>query len=987
MKPLRLELTAFGSYPGTEVVDFTVLAPRGLFVVTGPTGTGKTTIFDAMCFALYGVMPRKGAGEARSHHADAAAETVVRFEFECDGVRYTATRTPEYERPARRGGGVVKQNASVLIVRHEADGATTELAASVRAANAVSEELLGLDPAQFQRVVLLPQGDVAQFLNADSKAREELLGQLFGGQIYDALANELARRSTDLERAFRDVEVALKEQLATAGRQVERLEELLGLEPAETDDDSAPSVDARDRLGARLAATEAGCAALALRSTELREESTVAALASQRDVDLATRFDEHAGATERVAELEQRRPAIVAAAAEAERSAATRPVLAAAARSAQLAEQLAAARTARHALRHELDASFAELGVMPAPQTVAEMTATRTRARLDQDTRRAMLTALRTATEEHDAAIIHRDERRRALEQFDSDLANAEERERSIRARLSALEPALVDVGSLTARIAELDELIGHRRRVEVLGEQVVAAQVAAEAAASHHRELFARFVATEAPRLAQQLVPGEPCAVCGSTEHPRPATAGDDQPTSFDDVTAAAELRDGRERARNDLEKELEKVVGRLGEHASSSVDELQANRDIADAASTAAAQARDEHAELTDDLRALGPHLDELRTERARVDEQVLAAGRSVAATADVLTQARTAADGIDEAALASVDRLLDRLDTLCADAPSRDEELTRAETNEDAAGRALAEALDASPFATVDEARAAALDVDEESRRQEAARGLDKELESLAVVVQTLLGQGVPDQRPDVEASRRRADEAAEVASAAGAAAASAGSLRAEAQRSLDEHDRQLEQAGAAAAAATAAKLAHKVCSSGGALRMSLQRWVLAQELDRVTAAANVHLARMTSGRYSLRRQLGVADARRASGLELEVLDAHTGRPRSTSSLSGGEQFQASLALALGLADVVSHGGAASGRVFEALFVDEGFGSLDQDALRDAIDTLHQLRATGRMVGAITHVEAMKQELHPGIEVHRRSDGRGSTLIVNP
>lgn len=165
------------------------------------------------------------------------------------------------------------------------------------------------------------------------------------------------------------------------------------------------------------------------------------------------------------------------------------------------------------------------------------------------------------------------------------------------------------------------------------------------------------------------------------------------------------------------------------------------------------------------------------------------------------------------------------------------------------------------------------------------------------------------------------------------------------------------------------------------------MPLRRWVLGRELDRVTAAANVHLARLTGDHYALRRAQEATDGRRAFGLDLEVLDAQTGRPRSPRSLSGGEQFQASLALALGLADVVSHGGTASGRRFEALFVDEGFGSLDPDALDEAIEALHQLHATGRMVGAITHVEAMKQQLHVGIEVRRREDGRGSTLVVQP
>ena len=165
------------------------------------------------------------------------------------------------------------------------------------------------------------------------------------------------------------------------------------------------------------------------------------------------------------------------------------------------------------------------------------------------------------------------------------------------------------------------------------------------------------------------------------------------------------------------------------------------------------------------------------------------------------------------------------------------------------------------------------------------------------------------------------------------------------------------------------------------------MSLRRWVLARELDQVTNAANVHLRRMTASRFSLERADPSEDGRTTTGLDLRVRDANHGRTRATTSLSGGEQFQASLSLALGLADVVSLGGAGSGKQFEALFVDEGFGSLDPNALEEAIAALHQLQSSGRMVGAITHVEAMKQQLHVGIEVTRFAEGSGSTLVVHP
>ncbi len=998
MKPLRIEFEAFGSYPGRVEVDFTVLAQRGLFVVTGPTGTGKTTIFDAMCFALYGVMPRKGAGEVRSHHADAAAETVVRFDFECDGVRYTATRSPEYERPAKRGGKTTLERAQAQLVRHHDDGTTTSVATKVRAVTDECARLLGLGAEQFQRVVLLPQGEVARFLSASSDERGELLGTLFGGAVYDGLVDELRQQSIAWERSVADSTAVLEGKLDTAEQQIGRLDELLGLEPPEPDTpepdtpgpdtpDSTTSADRRSVLVARLAASEPVRQGLVARAGELKDRATAATQQHRLDEAAADRFDQYAVVVARRDELDQQRPAVEAAEAQAILSARARPVATAADHLVRSAQQLATARSQREALQEQLDAAFGEGGIAPAPPSLAEMTTAVAALRADLERRRQALTALDQAVAALEHETGRRDQLRNDLRRVDDELAAAGDRSAAIRARLDTLAPLLVDRAALARRIEALTELVGQRRGLDALRVKADAAATAAAAATAHHAELLARFVATEAPRLATQLVPGEPCAVCGSTEHPRPAAADDREPTSFDDVDAAAQHRERCEGERNRLQQELSVVADRLGEHRASSVAELQMQRDAAVTALDQADAAHAEHDELTTELAQLDNEIARLGVEGSGVRGQLHELDQVVTTRADELEVARSAAAGIDPVELERVGGVTAKLDALCAEVPGRDQALIAADATAGAAESALAAAIADGSFGAVDEARAALLEPDDEQHRREAAGRLRDELVGLDGSVRMLLEQGVPDVRPDTEATGRAAAEATAAAAVAAERAVRAGSLHDEAHRSLADHQRLLGESGQLRARADAAQRAYRVCAHGGQLRMPLRRWVLAQELDRVTAAANVHLARMTAGRYSLQRQIGVLDKRKSSGLELEVLDAHTGRPRSTSSLSGGEQFQASLALALGLADVVSHGGNASGRRFEALFVDEGFGSLDQDALRDAIDTLHQLQATGRMVGAITHVEAMKQELHVGIEVVRRPDGRGSTLVVNP
>ena len=305
----------------------------------------------------------------------------------------------------------------------------------------------------------------------------------------------------------------------------------------------------------------------------------------------------------------------------------------------------------------------------------------------------------------------------------------------------------------------------------------------------------------------------------------------------------------------------------------------------------------------------------------------------------------------------------------------------ELEQASTSHRDACDSLAASLAASGYSTEAQAGSAAVSADQDAELEAAVQAWDERWSAASNALATLEQLGVPSVRPEAEALASAASVAAAAHRDAVAAHTTASNALDAAGTSLAQSQREAADSAEVRAQRDVAAVAFKTCNGEAAVRVKLEAWVLAAELERVTAAANVHLSLMSKGRYHLAR------SGEKGALNLEVFDTHTGRARVPATLSGGEQFQASLALALGLADVVSHGGTASGKRFEALFVDEGFGSLDPQALDQAIEALLMIQQGGRMVGAITHVEAMKERLHVGIEVSPKPDGKGSTLTVNP
>ncbi len=981
MKPIAVAFAAFGSYPGSVVVDFTSLAARGLFVVTGDTGTGKSTIFDAMSFALFGKMPSKDGGDIRSHHATSSIDTFAKFTFEVDGVEYTAERSPSYLRPKKTGHGATPQSASQLLTRRESDGSTTTLATKAREFDAHIDEIIGLDAEQFRRVMLLPQGEVARFLLDDSKQREELLSQLFGGAVYERVVKELKSTSDQLAQQVGTVDEQLRHHLANARDQLHELYTQLGVEAPELADHP------RDGLDDVLAGVNSERAQLDTDATQADNNATTAQRHSDEATAAAHRFDDAARHRTTLARLEADEPEVVAAASAAATSRSARPVVTAQAR---LEEAIASEGAAQHDLNARTE-QIVDIGASAGIE-IGDLTAigvsrqhAALRSRLDID-RAALAAAADAATEANQAVQAVLENERIQLETGERMAAIALDIE-THEQRLAVLAELAPDTSAIDT---EHERLIMARTAI-IERDAAASHRVAALAAATHADTEFdttlERYVATEAPRLAERLTPGGPCMVCGSLEHPAPATADGGTVVSIDEVNSARERREAARHDADEADRRLAALTASLGDLAETSVGELDLR--IADNRSEYAATnaAIAERRQLALRIEQLNKDLVDTTTasHRAAGAQPGLIATRD--RTAAALEAAQAEADAIDVAQLEVVSRSCDELEQLITGLDDLYTTLTSAQSRRESAEGVLHDALSKSPFESVDEATTALIDEAAEHTALEQLDALKQERLSAQSALDTLAAAGIPDARPDVTTLLERAKAAQEHARSLAEQRTIVERSHASVETALAEHDRIGESSSALRGRADAARRAYAVCSGAVGNKISLRRWVLGRELERVTQVASVHLASMTGSRYTIQRSSTSGDGRTSQGLDLEILDAHTGRPRRPNSLSGGEQFQASLALALGLADVVSRGGTGSGRRIEALFIDEGFGSLDPRALDDAIETLHQLRASGRMVGAITHVEAMKERLHPGIVVSRRPDGKGSTLVVNP
>ena len=1028
MRPITLTLSAFGPYAGETTLDFSELGAERLFVITGPTGSGKTTVFEAILYALYGKLSKKGMDPASLRcdflKPDDDRIAFVDFTFEISGKRFHIHRQPKQSVAKKRGSGrrELGQEALLECVGHEDFLPLTKIGEVDRKI----VDLVGLDEEQFKKIVMLPQGAFQEFLVSSTKDKIELLRQIFDTSLYDLALQRIKSRVSDVTGAYAELKADYRSKTA-----------LLQFE-APIAFGEQPSQDVLTQMEALAQADEARQERLQQTVDDANAVYLAALETLNREAQHNADVRKWQQAEAELTALRARQPEIAALsgqvrAADQARSLADKETRAAEERRLlhQQEETLALARQQAQNAAQQLNA---------AAQHLAQAEQQKQHADLAHDTL-PELTTKRDKMNEYVADRAALQQAAQALASAERELAALAQNEQRAEAALQTAEAAQEkkqrlqqDQAQQETAIVKLDALLAEERRQYQLfkrfldlrqerPELAAAQENAAALLASAEKRLAEARAANRqqlAATLAQELEDGAPCPVCGAVHHPAPAVV----PGAQDDEATCAKVRDqaqgvaanaGAALAQQDKRiaeawAELQETIPQLTQpeavsHYAKQLQESGTAHNHQRKEAQAALQQIGEQlaglAAVEKELEAQKAALNTLREQRTRFvaeqsrwqttrdskAESVAAKEKQFGFTADVdpaaLTREidaisarhqaakqalETAQRAHEQAQLAQV-----RAASAQAQAEARMEELRR---SADDHTRVFAQARDAI-FATEADYLSAKADIPRAALLQQEIDAFSEAL-TRATTLHEDLAQRLQDDRTlhDLEAGEARRKEAEQRLNAAKDVLA-AHKTRCASNRALIAQIAQLLEAFKEMEAryALLGKL-RDVLDGKNHFNMRLETFAQAYYFEQMLIGANVRLARMTHGRYSFRRKEMVSDARRQAGLDLDVMDQYTGRARDVSTLSGGESFKASLSLALGLADVVTS--ESGGVELSTIFIDEGFGTLDEESLDDTVETLISLQDSGRLVGVISHVAELKERIPAHLVVESGSGG---------
>ncbi|MFT5788368.1 MAG: exonuclease SbcC [Shewanella sp.] len=1021
MRPLILEMSAFGPFASTQVTDFSALGSNPLFLINGPTGAGKTTLLDAICFALYGKTTgdeREGS-QMRCDLAPDSLLTEVTFGFALGDKQYRIRRVPEQQRAKKSGDGYTVQKPEAQLYKIEADGTEHLLVPSkVSEATAEIEQLTGLDADQFRQVMVLPQGKFRELLMADSKDREKIFSQLFQTQIYRKIEDKLKYQALAIKGAVRDHRNKRDGMLHN-----------IALES-----DEALTAELAD-LAPQLAQALAGKEQAKLALIEINKQFEMAKL-------LVSDFDAQDKLNNTAAELAEQKGVIEQRQSQLEsglKAQQLKPVLDGSL--ARESEVLQAQNTVAQAQSAKLQSEQALALSLSKFNSLAKLELTLQQTQNEQQQLTQLVPQLRGFDSLQKGLTLANNQREQAkqkginakgaLDALLADKTIAEQQVPQLELTASELvnvQQALTAQSELIERFqqwqkatAEVSITEAALTQAKQQGQQL---RVSFTAVQTQHQELQLLWHRGQAAILAQQLNPGLPCPVCGSAEHPNPAQSEQQLP-SEEQLQQAQQAEEQASEALTQARAKYSGLSTKLQEQLKL-VTELQQNieQKIGDCAALSIEQLQSQYQTLQQQVNTANSATQQLVTLRSQlqswqVNEQELRS--ALEAERELYREVDTQVASLQgqlEQALTAIPEQYRSLEALNIALNQLQKQLITEQQTIDAIRQLHTQVLEQ------DAARAAALEAALSSQAQaieqndKAQKALNIQLTASGFSDQQALTQALlPDevlQQITAQISQYQQQCVAnqanlaqlmdklqqqvkpELASIEAAMSQTQTEQQFAEQRwqglqgrvtQLTQTQQQLNDADAKAkkledeyaVIGTLADIANGQTGN----KVSLQRFVLSVLLDDVLLEASERLQLMSKGRYRLIRKEERAKGNKASGLELEVEDAYTSKVRPVATLSGGESFMAALSMALGLSDVVQ--AYAGGIKLDTLFIDEGFGSLDQDSLDLAIRTLMDLQSTGRMIGVISHVSEMKEQIGTRIDINKTAIGSEVSIVL--
>ena len=915
MRPLKLTVAGFGPYAQVQELDFAALGTAGLYLITGDTGAGKTTIFDAITFALFGEASgdSREANMLRSKYVKPEDPTYVELTFAYDGKEYTVRRNPEYERAKTRGSGTTKQAADAMLTYPDGTVVT-----KLKDVDKAIREIIGLTREQFSQVSMISQGDFRRLLQADTRERQKIFRDIFGTGLFVTLQLQLKDKAS-----------ALREQKEQTLRSIQQY-----MSGMLCDANSPLLADVKRAKSAELPIGDVMALFQQLLAEDCAAEAALDAQLIQAEADLET-----IAAQLTQAQTYEKTKAELCKKCEEET---------------QWAEQLAQAQAALDAAREKLPEqetlskriaeidlllpSYDELDAKTA--AVAETEASLAKAQTAHQTAHSSKSALSDEIA--------------ALKKEQSTLADAG----AEKEKLTARQQQLIDRRNQFRELQEAMDALEHQRQ-EL--QQKQAAFLEADARSSQLLQEYdaknKAFLHEQAGILAGTLADGKPCPVCGSVTHPCPAAISKQAPTEAD-VKHAKDAYDKAQKKTENASRDASRQRGIVA--AAEEAIQKQAAQLMAGTAQEVAAQ----EALLTEEIHQLDGQIENAKANQRRKE------------ALDQLIPQRETALHAAEADLTAAKEQIAALSTAAKElhkqADSLRSKLQYAQKRDAVAEKtALQETLERLK-AELHDAEAAV------SSGKEALAGIRAAMGQLRSQLEgsTAADTGVLESKKAELTAQKTAITAAQKAIHTRI------TTNTSAQRNISKKQAELE-----ALEETYAWMKALSDTANGNLagkeKIMLETYIQTTYFDRILERANIRLRKMSGGQYDLKRRTTAASMRGQSGLELDIVDHINATERSVNTLSGGEAFLASLSLALGLSDEVQM---STGIRLDTLFVDEGFGSLDSEALSKAYSTLAGLTEGNRLVGIISHVAELKEKIDKQIVVTKnKAGGSHATMAV--